>query len=493
MTGQERLCTKTLDRLPANVSRPAYDREKIDAGIVHIGVGAFHKGHQAVYTDDALAEAGGDWGIAGVSLRRPDARNQLEPQDGLYIVGARDGDGEERRLIGALKTVHTAPEDPGVVVRLLADPKIRIVTLTITEKGYCLDPQSGELDVSAPEIAHDLKSLDEPRSAVGFLAASFAARKKQNLSAPAIVACDNLSHNGEKLKRAVLEFAGEVDPSLAAWITDEVDFPSTMVDRIVPATTEDDIKRLAGEIGLYDAAYVKTEPFRQWVIENAFRSERPRWEAGGAQFVSDVAPYELMKLRLLNGPHSAMAYLGYLAGKEYISDVVADPVFDRFILELMTQEIIPTMPKTPGVDLHYYIGELRKRFANPALKHRTWQIAMDGSQKLPQRLTDVVRARLDQGLPIDRLALAIAAWMRYVGGVDEKGRPIDVQDPLADKLKKLYQSGDDARGRVTALLSVEQVFGTDLPKAARFVDAAAAQLASLEAVGAANTVKALQS
>ena len=487
----ERLSESTQAALPASVKRPAYDRRASAVGIAHLGVGAFHKGHQAVYTDDAMAEAGGDWAIAGVSLRRPQARKELEPQDGLFIVGARDGEDEERRLIGALKSVHTAPEDPAAVVRLLADPRLKIMTLTITEKGYNLDPQSGELDLAAPEIAHDLASLDRPRSAIGFMAASLQARMKAGEAAPTIVACDNLSHNGVKLKKAVLDFAGAVDPVFAGWVEGEVAFPSTMVDRIVPATTEDDRKALAEAVGLYDAAYVKTEPFLQWVIEDDFRGARPQWEAGGAQFVPDVAPFELMKLRLLNGPHSAMAYLGYLAGKAHISDVVAEPAFASCIRALMTEEIIPTMAQTSGLDFHQYVNDLFKRFANPALKHRTWQIAMDGSQKLPQRLTPVIRSRLDVGAPIERVSLAIAAWMRYVGGVDEQGRVIDVQDPLADLLKQKYDSGGTPGERVKALLSVEQVFGADLPQAERFVETVTKHLASLETKGALATVEAM--
>jgi fructuronate reductase len=442
-----------------------------DPGIVHLGLGAFVRAHLATYTDDLLAVTPGAWGITGVSLRRPDQRDRLAPQDGLYTAVQREGEGIKARIIGCLRATLVAPEAPAQVLEAMVDPACRVVSLTVTEKGYCHEPATGRLDQCHPDIVSDLQNPAAPRSAVGFLVRALERRRAVGHAPFTVLCCDNLPHNGRLLTGLVQDFAALYDDRLAGWIASEVAFPSTMVDRIVPATTAADLVDAAQATGLRDAAPVVHEPFRQWVVEDRFvAGTRPGWDRVGTEFVTEVAPYEHMKLRLLNGAHSALAYLGYLAGHETIADTVADDALRAYLQRLWEQEIIPVVPAPPGVDLRAYTGQLLARFSNRAIRHRTWQIAMDGSQKLPQRLLASIRERLARGLPISCLALAVAAWIRYVGGMDEAGRPIDVQDPLAARLRAaLDAAGDDPATRVAAILGIEAVFDRDLPQAPTFV------------------------
>jgi fructuronate reductase len=461
-----RLSTSTLHHAAKNVRLLSYDRAGMRSGIVHLGLGAFARAHLAEYTDDALARASGDWGITGVSLRRPGQRDRLAPQDGLYTALQRDGAGTQARIIGCVQRVLVAPESPSAVVAAMADPSCRIVTLTVTEKGYCHDPASGRLDFSHGDIRADLAHPAAPRSAIGFIVAALERRSAARLSPFTVVCCDNLPQNGRLLARLVDEFARRRNASLADWIAAKGAFPSTMVDRIVPATTEADIRAASEAVGLRDLAVVAHEPFRQWVIEDRFVSTaRPAWQEVGAQFVGDVAPYEQMKLRVLNAAHSALAYLGYLAGRETIVEAVADSILRRFVLDLWREEIIPVLTAPPGINLTAYSDRLMRRFENPAILHRTWQIAADGSQKLPQRLLDTIRERLVRQLPITRLAHVVAAWIRYVGGVDEAGKPIDVRDPLAALLRKtLDEAGQAPAERVARVVALNEIFGADLPE-----------------------------
>ena len=461
------------------------DRAALRTGIVHLGLGAFVRAHIATYTEDVLAEEPGDWGIAGVSLKRPDQRDRLAPQDGLYTALQRDGAGVTARIVGCVRQTLVAPENPAAVVAAMAAGTCRIVSLTITEKGYCHDPATGRLDASHPDIVQDRTSPDAPRSAVGLIVAALRQRRAAGIAPFTVLCCDNLPHNGRLVAGLVRDFAALGDAPLAGWIEANVAFPSTMVDRIVPAATEQEVTDAAQATGLYDAAPVSHEPFRQWVIEDRFVGGlRPAWERAGAQLVSDVAPYEHMKLRLLNGVHSALAYLGYLAGYETIPDVVADGTFRAYAAALW-EEIIAVVPAPPGVDLRAYAADLLRRFENQAIRHRTWQIAMDGSQKLPQRLLGTVRERLADRLPIPALALAVASWVRYVGGVDESGRPIDVRDPLAAKLRAtLDAAGSEPAQRIAAILGEASIFGEDLPRSAAFAAALTDAYACLLAEGA---------
>jgi len=475
--------------LPAAVARPAYDAARLPVGIVHLGIGAFHRAHQAIYTDDAIAAGGGDWGICGVSLRSADVRDRLVPQDGLYTAVEKSPAGVRRRVVGSVRDVLFLRDARAAVDARLADPATKIVSLTVTEKGYCHAPATGALDFSHPDIVHDLATPAAPASVVGLLTRAFAARRAANAGPLTVVCCDNLPHNGKVVCGIVRAFAAATDPSLADWIDANAAFPSTMVDRIVPATTDADIGDNDAALGLHDAAPVVFEPFRQWVIEDAFATPRPAWEAGGAQFVADVAPFEAMKLRLLNASHSAFAYLGFLAGHEYIYQVAGQPEFVAFMRRFMQDEVTPTLQTLPGVDLPAYREALVQRFGNPALPHRTQQIAMDGSQKLPQRLLDTARENLAAGRPIRLTALAVAGWMRYVAGVDEAGRPIKVSDPLAATYAEIAaaQRGNPA-SLARALLGLRPIFGDDLVHDPRFAVPVTAWLAALYADGAARTV-----
>lgn len=486
-----RLSAATLHRLPASVARPGYPREAVTPGIVHLGLGAFHRAHQAVMTEAVLAAGGTRWGIVAASLRSPATRDALAPQDALYTVAVREGDDQRLQVIGAIRALHVAPEDPEALLRAMCHPAVRIVTLTVTEKAYCHDPATGALDEAHPEIRHDLAEPGRPRTAAGFLVEALRRRRAAGIAPFTVLCCDNLPANGHLLRRITSRLAALGDPGLGAWIADEVAFPCTMVDRIVPATTDEDRRRIAAGLGLRDAWPVVCEPYSQWVIEDRFPAGRPDWERAGATFTDDVAPFELMKLRMLNGAHSALAYLGYLAGHETVAEAASDPVFSAFLARLW-HEIMPTVPAPRGVDLGDYAARLLDRFRNAALRHRTAQIAMDGSQKLPQRLLGTIRDALAAGRSFPCLALGVAGWMRYVAGVDERGRPIDVRDPLLPALQAASAPGlHDARAFASRLLGIEAVFGRDLPRDGRFRSAIEQALARLVGEGARAAVAAL--
>lgn len=484
MTTVKRLADATLADLPAAIVRPGYDRGLLEPGIVHLGIGAFHRAHQAVYTDTVLGNGDMRWGIVGASLRSAGTRDALAPQNGLYTVAARDGEGEQLRVIGSSAGLLVAPEDPGALLGAMTRPEVRIVSLTVTEKGYCHAPATGMLDEAHPDIRHDLASPEKPRSAIGFIVEAIARRRIAGLAPFTVLSCDNLPANGRTLKRVITRFAELRDPDLGRFVADEVACPSSMVDRIVPATTDIDRETIAAHLGLTDAWPIVTEPFSQWVIEDDFPAGRPQWEQAGATFVTDVDAYELMKLRLLNGSHSAIAYLGYLAGHETVSDAIAAPGFAQFVRRLMDEEVTPTLPVLPGIDLDAYKADLMERFRNPALRHRTWQIAMDGSQKLPQRLLNTIRDRLKAGAPFPGLALGVAAWMRYATGTDEKGAPIDVRDPLAETIRRQTEGAASASDLMSAFLRLDQVFGTDLPAEPEFRSTVETALAGLLREGA---------
>ncbi|MEM7753253.1 MAG: mannitol dehydrogenase family protein, partial [Pseudomonadota bacterium] len=400
----------------------------------------------------------------------------------------RGPEGEMARIITSISDVLVASEDPEAVIELLADPAVQIASLTITEKGYGYDPASGGLDRAHPDIAADLKDDGAPQSAMGFMLAGLAARRQAGTPPFTVLSCDNLPSNGQVARQLLLEFAGALRPDLVPWIAAEVPFPSTMVDRITPATQPSDLDGLATREGYRDEAAVVHEPFRQWVIEDRFAGARPAWDAAGAQFVDSVEAHEAMKLRCLNGTHSALAYLGYLAGHETIADTVAQPEFAAFCDALWQDEILPTVPPPEGEDLTAYTQALMARYQNPNIRHRTWQIAMDGSQKLPQRILGTVRDRLAAGSVPAGLCLVVAGWMRYVGGVDEAGQQIDVRDPMAGVLRAASDAAEDAEGKVAALLEISDVFGSDLPQSDLFRAAVTNAYERLSSQGAAASV-----
>jgi fructuronate reductase len=484
-----RLSTRSLAALPDTVTLLGYDREATTIGIVHLGVGAFHRAHQAAIIEECLARGEKGWAIAGASLRSAETRDALAPQDNFYTLAIRSAAGEALSVIGAIRESHVAPENPAALLARMAAPTTKIVSLTVTEKGYCHDPATGELNETHPDILHDLAHPDAPRSAIGYLAKALRMRRANRTSAFTILCCDNLPANGRTVKRVIDRFAHLLDKDFGHWVTGEVACPASMVDRIVPATTAEDRARISALLGVEDRWPVVTEPFLQWVVEDVFPMGRPDLALSGVEMVRDVTPFEHMKLRLLNGSHSTIAYLGYLAGYETVAETIADPAFARLIRQMMDAEISPTLHMPAGTDLEGYKSALIERFSNPALKHRTWQIAMDGSQKLPQRLLGTIRDRLKAGAPIDRLALGVAGWMRYVSGTDEKGASIDVRDPLAAKLGEVAaEAGPSATRLAPALMALPEIFGTDLPADPRFTGPVARALESLFAQGAAKTV-----
>jgi fructuronate reductase len=448
--------------LPTSVLRPAFDPARVTVGILHLGLGAFHRAHQAVYTDDVLARDP-RWGICGVSLKTPRAIEPLAVQQGLYTVLTKGSEGTTARVIGSVREALFAGADRAGLIARFADPRITVVTATVTEKGYCHDPATGALNVAHPDIAHDIEQPDAPVSAVGILVAGLAARLRAAAGPLTFVCCDNLPHNGRMVEGLVAEFARGRDPALAEWIRTNVAFPSSMVDRIVPATTDADIAEAGRLLGVHDAAPVAAEAFGQWVIEDRFGAARPAWDDAGAQFVADVAPFETMKLRLLNGSHSTLAYLGFLMGHDFVWQASSDPQLSQLIERQMAEEIAPTLDMPAGTDLGAYCRQLMLRFRNAALPHRTKQIAMDGSQKLPQRLLGTVRDRIAAGAPYAHLALAVAGWIRYASGTDEHGRTIDVADPLAATFARIVRDARGDAGPVAdGFLDLKQVFGADL-------------------------------
>ena len=466
----KRLTPCGLALLPPDIGRPDYDRADLRPGIVHLGIGAFHRAHQAFVTDMAIA-ASGDlrWGIVGVSLRSPTTRDALLPQEGLYTLSLRGADAsgashETLSVIGSVLRVLVAAEDPGAVLAHIAHPDTRIVSLTVTEKGYCHEPATGRLHCDDPDIAHDLVNPTTPRSAIGMLVYGLARRRDTGLPPVTLLSCDNLPSNGNTLRGLVLEFAGLCDPGLADWIATHCTFPNSMVDRIVPRTTDEDRKRIAARLGMDDAWPVVGEPFLEWVIEDHFAADRPAWDQpGGARFVVDAAPFEHLKLRMVNGPHSALAYLAASAGLDTVSQAMADPSLHDYLDALIREEITPTLQPMPGVDLAAFRHRLLARFSNAALPHRTQQIAMDGSQKLPQRLLGTLRDRMCTGGSYRRLALALAGWMHYLRGHDEYGSAYSIQDPLAEELQarlaSVEQGNDMDFQRARALIGYAPVFG----------------------------------
>ncbi|WP_341486593.1 mannitol dehydrogenase family protein [Pararhizobium sp. A13] len=448
----DRLSASTL--LPGTIATPRYDRAALKPGILHIGFGAFHRAHQAVYTDGALVQTFGDWGIIGVSLRSLDAIRDLRAQDHLFSVMSRGAAGAEVRVIGSVIGGLSAMEDHETLLARLADPAIRIVSMTVTEKAYGMDPLTGGLDHQHPAVAADLARPEAPAGVIGFIVEGLARRRSAGLKPFTILCCDNLPTNGRVVQRLVTEMATRREPALAAWISEHGAFPSTMVDRIVPAATEETRLRAAALLGAEDRLALDTEPFMQWVVEDHFVLGRPAWEAAGALFVKDVEPYEKMKLRLLNGAHSMIAYLGQLAGLDYVRDVMAVAHYRSQVRRYM-QAAARTLDPVPGIDLEAYQEQLMQRFANPTIAHRTRQIAMDGSQKLPQRIFAAAVDDLAVGRDGAMFAYATALWVAYVL------RTPDVEDPRRQELKAAASEAID-NDEPSAFFAVPGLFPTAL-------------------------------
>jgi fructuronate reductase len=408
---------------------------------VHIGIGAFHRAHQAVYTDDANAATGDIWGVTGVSLRNAAVAAQLNPQDGLYTVSVRSTATVLNRLIGVVRKVLVAPQDPEAVVTTIAAARTQIVSITISEKGYCRSAD-GQLDMS----------LAGSDSVYRYLRDGLLRRKQAGLGGLTLLSCDNLASNGQQLRSLFTQYLNATAPELARWVEDHCSCPATMVDRIVPASTVADLDRLETAMGLRDEAAVFTEPFSQWVIEDRFATARPQWEAGGAQFTDNVHAFETAKLRMLNGAHSALAYLGLARGHEFVHEAVADPPLRALVEELMQREAATSITPAPGQNLNDYAAALLQRFANAALNHRLAQISMDGSQKIPQRWLETLAFHQHAGRSCPAILTALAAWTNFV-----RGDKWQVDDPRATTLAQLWQSGD-ATAVVAGLFGPQGMF-----------------------------------
>lgn len=431
----------TIDTMPDSVRIPVYRREDHGVGIVHIGLGAFHKAHQAVYTDDALSKTGGDWRIVGVSLRSDAPSDELRPQNGLYTLIERDAAGSRARVIGAIAAAHCLKTDRKAVEAALLSAETRIVSITVTEKGYGLDRATGGVDPAHPAIAHDLKLPSDAQGLAGLLVWALGQRRALGRAPFTVLCCDNLPENGVVLRGLLVDFARRAAPDLADHIVHGVAFPSTMVDRITPAATQDTRDLAEQMTGYRDEAAIETEGFHQWVIEDHFPTGRPNWEAGGAIFASDVRPYENMKLRMLNGAHSMLAYVGFAAGHHYVRDVMADPDLSRLVTRHLSAAAA-TLAPLPGVDFAAYADQLTERFRNPHLAHATYQIAMDGSEKMPQRIFSAIPDARASGGDTRAFAFATAAWLRHLSQSTHDCAPYELRDPRADELRTMTQDRD---------------------------------------------------
>ena len=486
-----RLNNDNLGELAAEVAVPAYDRHAVTPGIVHVGVGGFHRAHQAMYLD-ALMNRGEalDWGIVGVGVMPGDRRMQeaLAAQEHLYTLVIKHPDGRrEPRVIGSMVDYLFAPDDPQAVVERLADPAIRIVSLTVTEGGYNFHPVSGDFDLDHPDIRHDLAHPGAPRTTFGLIVEGLARRRERGVAPFTLMSCDNIQGNGDVAKETFSAFARARDPALAAWIEDAVAFPNAMVDRITPVTSEADAAELRERFGVEDAWPVVCEPFTQWVLEDHFVAGRPPLERVGVQLVDDVVPYELMKLRLLNASHQALAYLGYLAGYRYAHEVCQDPLFVDFLLGYMRHEASPTLAPVPGIDLEDYRRTLIERFANPEVRDTLSRLCAESSDRIPKWLVPLIREQLARGGEMHRSAAVVASWARYAEGVDEQGEPIEVVDRLKDELMAIAAKN---RNEPTAFIENRELFG-DLAEQARFRDAFVGALKALHETGARATLERL--
>ena len=476
---------RSLADLQASVERPRFDPSRVRPGIVHIGLGGFHRAHMARYTHELMEQDARalDWGIIGTVLMPKDRRmvGSLAPQDGLYTLIEREGAHERARIIGSLAGIVDATDSSEPLLAVLDGPDIRIVSLTITENGYCLNAATKRLDPDHPLIKADLAVPERPRSAVGVIVEMLRRRRDKGLLPPTVLSCDNIQRNGEVLRQAVLALAGHRDEALRVWIAGSVSFPSTMVDRITPVTAKEDIDGLAERHGFLDRWPVISEAFSQWVIEDRFPQGRPAWEEVGAQFVDDVAPYEFMKLRLLNGSHLAVSGLGQLAGYVTIDQSLADARIRAVTTALMDRETGPTLPVIPGVDIEAYKAKLVERFANSAIRDTVQRVNSDAPINV---LVDPIRDRLRAGCDVTFLALALAAWLRRVRATDDKGAQIQVTHPLADLLReRATQGGADPR----PLLSIHSLFG-ELGEDPRLVQPVEYWLASLYRNGIESTL-----
>ncbi|MCU7727294.1 mannitol dehydrogenase family protein [Actinoplanes sp. KI2] len=486
------LSNATLSDLK-DLTVPSYDRSRLTAGIVHFGVGGFHRAHEAMYLDRLMTEGKAhDWAICGVGVMPADQRMRdvLRRQDGLYtlVVKSPDG-GQDARVIGSIVEYLYAPDDPEAVIEKMASPEIRIVSLTVTEGGYNFNAVTGEFMADNPDVRHDLQPGTRPRTSFGLITTALERRRERGVPPFTIMSCDNIQGNGEAARKSFVAYAGLRDPGLASYVAAEVRFPNSMVDRITPVTTDDDRAQVRDRFGVDDGWPVVCEPFTQWALEDSFGAGRPPFEDVGVQVVPEVIPYELMKLRLLNASHQGLCYFAWLAGYRLVHDAAQDPLFARFLLAYMEREATPTLAEVPGVDLREYRHQLIDRFSNAQVRDTVARLCAESSDRIPKWLLPVIRRNLETGGDILLSTAIVASWARYDEGVDEQGQPIEIVDQLRDRL---MASAARQREHPTAFIEDREVFG-DLADNERFVSAYTSVLSSLHHKGARATLEDLVS
>ncbi len=486
------LNAKSLSLLPASVSIPTYHRDRVRAGIVHFGVGGFHRSHQAMYLDRLMRDGKAlNWGICGVGVLPSDRRmkDAMAAQDCLYTLVVKHPDGSfEPRVIGSIVEYLFAPDDPAAVIEKLADEQTRIVSLTVTEGGYNFHTVTGEFDASNPDVVHDVVATTVPKTVFGLVTEALVRRRARDLPPFTVMSCDNIQGNGDAARKSFVAFAALRDPDLGAWVQQHVRFPNSMVDRITPVTTDEDKAEISRRFGIDDQWPVVCEPFTQWVLEDDFGNGRPPWEDAGVQLVSDVEPYELMKLRLLNASHQALCYFGYLTGYRLVHEVCQDALFQNFLLAYMDEEATPTLQPVPGIDLRDYKQNLIARFSNPNVRDTVARLCAESSDRIPKWLLPVIRNNLATGGEIKRSAAVVASWARYAEGIDEQGQPIEVVDRLKDTL---MANARRQRENPLAFIADRELFG-DLIDDERFTSHYQASLASLHEHGARTTLEKLR-
>jgi len=479
------LSNATLGSLPKHIRVPKYDRSQMKIGIVHIGPGAFFRGHQAVYMDDVMnTENDLRWGICAVSLKSPNFRDSLKPQDNLYSVVEQFQAGDAVRVIGSIAKTMVAFENPKAVIDQMADPDVKLVTLTVTQKGYYYDNKSGQLDFNHPDIKKDLEDTADPVSTVGYLVAALEKRMKNGTPPFTVMSCDNLPGNGNILRSVVLAYAGHKSPELRKWISDNVAFPNTMVDRIVPQTTAEQVQKITSH-GIADAWPIYTEPFRQWIIEDNFSNDMPDVQEAGATLVEDVVPYELMKIRILNGSHMALGPVGYLSGYAIGNLALENPAIKKFIDGFM-DEVIHTLLPVPGINIAEYKQDILDRISQ--LPDDLTRLARNGSQKVPSRFLDPLRDAIPRNTPYDHMAFAIAAWMKYLKGYNAAGDAFDINDEEGIRMG-LQDLARNSNGDPHPLLAVRQIFGPDLSSHRPFVQKIETWLHAIESKGMLNALQ----
>lgn len=473
-----------LSQSSPTVIQPAYDKERVSHGMVHIGVGGFHRAHQAYYTEQLLNSGkANDWGICGVGLRSADAAMEkaLASQDYLYtLYELSESKTPSVQVIGAIGDFILADHEPDRLMMTLISPNTRIVSLTITEGGYFTDDNTGRFMVDAPEVLYDLEHPHSPKTVFGLLTEALAVRRTSNVAPFTVMSCDNLPHNGQVARNALLSFARLRNASLAAWIDDNVSFPNAMVDRITPMTSEVHQQQLLTEYGIDDAWPVVCEPYIQWVLEDKFCNGRPEWELVGVQFTDDVTPYEEMKIRLLNGSHLAMTYIGFLLGYRFAHQTMEDPLLQSYVRTFMDEDVTPTLAEAPGIDLSDYKDSLIERFSNPVICDQLSRICSDGSSKFGKFVLPTLLDLIQQNKPLDRITLIIAAWCHYLCGVDDLDSRYDIPDPRAKELNAICCNSHDI---VKDFLGLHDIFGADIPSCPAFITSFTSQLNHIKTHG----------